>query len=495
MSNNILLIRPRNVYSYNNYPPLNLICLGSVLKQQGFNVNIINCALEKDPFKKIQSCLDDVFFVGVSFVTSEVPNAYKIINFIRPLTKAPIVVGGWHTTLFPEQMADCENIDYVVVGEGEEHILAIVDDIKKNKVAPSKIFYKKILDLDSLPLPEYDLDMNIEHFITNDLTDKLAQYVEKPMRWLPYESSRGCPSHCTFCINVVAENTRYRKKSAVKVVNELEHIVKKYNLTHVKILDDNFFVDIQRVRDICRGIIERKLEFTWDAECRCDYFNEKMINDQTLELLKEAGLVQFTLGIESGSEYTLKLMKKEITKSQAVNAVAQCNKYEIIARSSFIIETPGETLDDIKQTITFVRRLRKYPYFTCGVTTFRPYPKCELTEQLLQQGYLKEPTEFSQWVSRDIVDMYTSTEYIRPWQIDGKFSESAAYYLNIESAVRLGNHQIKKSIDKLKNNFFIWLAKIRNLFMFYKFNYDKKLYQKFLKNYYYRRELEEKNKF
>ena len=493
MSNNILFIRPRNVYNYNNYPPLNLICLGSVLKQKGFNVNIINCALEKEPFETIKSYLNDVLFVGVSFVTSECPDAYKIIKFIRSLTKAPIVVGGWHCTLFPQQMADCKDIDYVVAGEGEEHIAAIADLIKANKKTDSKKFYKKILNMDSLPLPQYDLDLNIEHFITNDLTDKLAQYVKKPMRWLPYESSRGCPSHCSFCINVVAKNTQYRKKSASKVVDELAYIVDKYKLSHVKILDDNFFVDITRVRDICHGIIERNLKFTWDTECRCDYFNDKMINDDTLKLIKQAGLVQITLGIESGSEHTLKLMRKGIHKSHAIKAVEQCNKYKIIARSSFILETPGEALNDIKQTIKFVRTLRKYPYFTCGVTTFRPYPRCELTQKLLKQGYLKEPTEFIQWTNKNIVDMYTSTEYIRPWQVDGKFSESAAYYLNIESAVRLGNHQIKKRVDKIKNTFFILLAKIRNLFMFYKFTFDKKLYHKFLKDYYYRRELDEKN--
>ena len=79
------------------------------------------------------------------------------------------------------------------------------------------------------------------------------------MRWLPYESSRGCPSHRTFCINVVTDNRRYRKKSAGKVISEIEYIVKKYNLTHLKIIDDNFFVDIRRVREICEGIISKAL--------------------------------------------------------------------------------------------------------------------------------------------------------------------------------------------------------------------------------------------
>jgi len=493
MLNKVLLVRPQNVYNYNNYPPLNLICISSVLKSAGYNVRIINCALEKDPLATIADELKDSLFVGISLLTSEAPDAYRIMKNIKENSNVPVVVGGWHCTLFPEQMANCEYVDYVVTCEGEEHILRIAEMIRNKEKTEDKIFRKQILNLESLPTPDYSIDEHIERFITNYLTDKLSEYVKHPMRWLPYESSRGCPSHCTFCINVVSGNTRYRKKSAEKVISEIEYIVKKYNLTHLKIIDDNFFVDIKRVREICKGIIKKGLNITWDGECRCDYFNNHMLNDETLKLCKQSGLVQLTLGIESGSPHTLKLMKKGISPEQAEDAVQKCNEYKIIARSSFILEIPGESLQGIKQTISFINKLRQYPYFTCGVGTFRPYPKCELTEHLLKEGYLTEPSNFVEWTDRDIIDMYTSAEYIRPWQVNGRYSESAAYYLNMESAVRLGNYQIDKKIDRIKNNIFMRLAKIRNRFMFYKFSLDKDLYKIFLTDFYRRRQDMEKS--
>ena len=92
-----------------------------------------------------------------------------------------------------------------------------------------------------------------------------------------------------------------------------------------------------------------------------------MLDDETLKLCKKSGLIQLTLGIESGSPHTLKLMKKGITPEQAENAVRKCDEHKIIARSSFILEIPGETTDDIDQTISFINSLRRYPYFTCGV--------------------------------------------------------------------------------------------------------------------------------
>ncbi|NQT33345.1 MAG: B12-binding domain-containing radical SAM protein [Candidatus Omnitrophica bacterium] len=488
MLNKILLIRPQNIYNYNNYPPLNLICLGAQLKNSGYEVKIINCAFEKDPWLAIRRELKDTLLVGVSLLTSEALDAYKIVKYIKENSDVPVVAGGAHCTLFPDQMANSEYIDYVIEGEGEDHIVRLADAISKGERPDRKVFSKETLDMEKLPPPEYSLDENIERFITGYLTDKLSEYVRQPMRWLPYESSRGCPSKCTFCINIVTKNNLYRKKSASKVLDEIEHIVNKYGLTHLKFIDDNFFVDIARVREICEGMIERGLGVTWDGECRCDYFNDRMINDETLKLLKRSGLVQLTLGIESGSRHTLSLMKKGITPEQAEHSVERCDKYGIIARSSFILEIPGETLVDIKQTIKLMNRLRRYAFFTCGVGTFRPYPRCELTQKLVKEGYLEEPEDFKGWTDRKMIDLYTSAEYIRPWQVNGKYSESACYYLNMESAVRLGNYQINDRMDRLKNSLFMKVAKVRNRTYFYRFPFDKELYKRFLKDFYRKRQ-------
>ncbi len=492
MFNKILLIRPENIYKYNNYPALNLILLGSALKASGYEVKILNCAFEKNPLEALIRELPGALLAGISLLTSEAPDAYRIMKFIKETSNVPVVVGGWHCTLFSEQMAQCKYVDYVVCGDGEEHIVNIADSLKKGVNPGSKVFAKKIIDMEKLVEPDYILDKDIERFITSYLTDKLSEVVLQPMRWLPYESSRGCPSQCTFCNNVVSQNTHYRKKSSGKVLDEIEHIVKKYKITHLKILDDNFFVDIERVKEICAGIIAKGLKITWDAECRCDYFNERMLDDQTLKLAKDSGLIQLTLGIESGSVHTLAIMKKGILPAQAEIAVKKCDEHGIIARSSFILEIPGEKIEDIKQTIRFINRLRKYRFFTCGVGTFRPYPKCELTQALLKNNLLKEPADFSEWTKQDIIDMYTSAEHIRPWQVNGKYSESAAYYLNMESAVRLGNYQIDNPFDRIKNRLFMNVAKVRNRSMCYEFPVEKKLYKAFLRNFYKNRQDREK---
>jgi anaerobic magnesium-protoporphyrin IX monomethyl ester cyclase len=494
MTQKILLIRPSNVYNYNNYPPLNLILLGSSLRVAGFEIEIINSALEPDFFRHLKSSLPDALLVALTILTPEVPDALKIMKFIKENSEVPIVVGGWHCTLFPEQMAESKYVDYVIPGEGEEHIVALSRYLSEGKKPDKKICERKTLDLNSLPEPDYSLEPLIERFISSNLTDTFSRYVPEPIRWLPYESSRGCPSHCTFCINVVAQNTRYRKKSATKVIDEIEHIVKKFKISHVKIIDDNFFVDMARVRNICHGLIERKLTITWDAECRCDYFTDSLLNDDTLALAKKSGLVQLTLGIESGSQHTLDIMKKNITPQQAENAVRKCNQFGIVARSSFMIEVPGDTREDIQKTIMFMNKLSQYPYFSGALGTFRPYPKCELSEDLIKNGFLTEPQSLDEWTSPQLIDMYTAAEYIRPWQIDGNFSLRASFYKNIESQSRLGNHQIDNHLDLAINKLFIFIARIRNRLIFYSLPVDMELYKKFLVNFYRKKAEIEKNK-
>lgn len=492
MSDKILLIRPSNVYNYNNYPPLNLILLASSLKKAGFSPVIINSAFEPDMRKRLEEELPGTLFAALTILTPEVPDALTIMKHIREISPVPIVTGGWHCTLFTDQMAASPLVDYVIPGEGDQHIVTLAGELAAGIKRPGKIFPKEMLDLDTLPAPDYSLDPSVERYISGYLTDTLSGYVRQPMRWLPYESSRGCPSECTFCINVVTKNTKYRKKNARKVIAEVKEMVIKHNLTHVKFIDDNFFVDIRRVREICKGLIDLDLGITWDAECRCDYFNDRLLNDETLALAKKSGLVQLTLGIESGSQHTLDLMKKHITPEQAENAVAQCNRFGIIARSSFMLEVPGETMDDILRTIRFINSMRKYRWFSCGVGTFRPYPRCELTTKLVQGGFLSEPAALEEWVSADIINMYTAAEYLRPWQVDGRYSVNAAYYLNMESATRLGNHQIDRWIDRLKNSLFIGIAKIRNRLLFYRCTTDIGLYKQFLEDFYKKRGLAEK---
>jgi len=496
MKNKILLIQPRNLQSLNNYPPLGLVCISSALENAGYEVKILPTPRFDNYEKIIDDHCKECMLVGITVLTPEVPHAIEISEYIKKkYPKIPIVWGGWHTTLFPEQIAESDIVDYVIVGDGDELIVKLADKIKDKKPPKNNLLRNsKHVDIEKLPMPNYDTVMKLEEFINDDLTDKFMEYTDGNVRWIPYQSSRGCPSRCTFCINTVTDNQIYRKKSAEKVIKEITHIIKKYDISHLKIIDDNFFVDIKRVRNICKLILKKKIKLTWDVECRANYFKEGFVDDPTLKLLKAAGCVQFTLGLESGSQASLDRMKKDTTVAQNEYAVAQLDKWDIVPRTSFIIDIPGDEKEDMFLTQKMINRLRKYPKFTGGMATYRPYPKSPLHDLLVEQGHIKEPKTLMDWKNECNVRLYGVYDTKKPWQKHYKLSTNLAFFNSVESSVWLREYQLDNFIEKFQFHIYRFFAKIRNRTLFYHFTIDRTLYTRFRDNFYKKRELESRKR-
>ncbi|MHC4139626.1 MAG: B12-binding domain-containing radical SAM protein, partial [Planctomycetota bacterium] len=272
MKNKVVLIQPKNTLALNIYPPLNLILIGTSLQQKGYQVKIITCPTAENYMDQILRECKDSLFAGISVLTPEVPNAIKIAEQVKQNHNVPIVWGGWHSTLFPDQMAKSPLVDKVIVDEGDISILQIADELSNNGYKGSgnnKIVENtQKIDMEQLPCPDYKLIPQIESYINSALADKFLEYDKRKVRWLPYQSSRGCPGKCRFCINVVTDNRKYRHKSAEKVVQEIETIVRSHNVNHLKIVDDNLFVNVEWLKKISRLLIDKSLGITWDAECR-----------------------------------------------------------------------------------------------------------------------------------------------------------------------------------------------------------------------------------
>lgn len=486
-SKKIVLVQPKNVFSYNNYPPLSLISVGSALKEAGYEVRLICAPRCKGAIDKVLAEADGALFAGITLLTSEIPSAVEIARALRIRSDVPILWGGWHVTLFPEQMLKSELVDYIAVGEGEESAVELANSLSCAGSPSSRAFLTKSrLDMEALPMPDYDLVEGIENYIADYLADKLAELYDGNMRWLPYQTSRGCPHMCAFCINAVTNNRHYRAKSARKVLDEVEALAAKYSLTHLKIIDDLFFVDMERVWQICQGLLDRRLPLTWDAECRVDYFGPGRIDNEMLRLMRASGCVELTMGIESGSPHSLKLMRKGLTPEQSLEAVEKCCRHGIIPRCSFVLDVPGDRREDILMTAVLINRLRRYPLFSCGVQTFRPYPKSDLCEQLLAQGKLIEPKSLEEWAEKDHIEQYTfASEARRRWQANYKLSSRVSFYNSLESSVWIPQARVKSRIIRAINRAFMAAARWRNRRLFYAFPLDRTLYRVF-KNLYFR---------
>ena len=213
--------------------------------------------------------------MGISCMSGlQIKYALEFARYVRMQNPScPLVWGGVHPTLLPEQTASNDFVDIVVRGEGEliikdlANTLALnhpLDDVLGITYAINGAIKSnpdgKIIDLDAIPLalPYELLQMN--------------KYPSFKSGRFHVQTSRGCPHRCGFCYNSIFNKNRWRGKSAKRVLDEIEYILKKY--PHIKIIDpidDNVFVDEYRVKQICKGIIDRRLGIQWRANCRFDY--------------------------------------------------------------------------------------------------------------------------------------------------------------------------------------------------------------------------------
>jgi radical SAM superfamily enzyme YgiQ (UPF0313 family) len=196
-------------------------------------------------------------------------------------------------------------------------------------------------------------------------------------------SSRGCPYRCTFCLWPDAlYGHRFRARSAVNVVDEIEEAVRVYGHDEIYFDDDTFTIDRQRVLDVCRLIQERGLEqdLEWIAQCRVDTVDREM-----LEAMKAANCGYILFGVESGSPEMLKKMKKGITLDQVRAAFKLTREVGIKTQAFFLFGVPGETQETVRETIDFAKELNaSSTQFAIAI----PHPGTALYEECKTNGWL-----------------------------------------------------------------------------------------------------------
>jgi radical SAM superfamily enzyme YgiQ (UPF0313 family) len=340
--------------------PIYLAYTNAILKKLGFKSYGID-AVEKELdiprfitlLKKIKP---DVIILEISTPSLEfdLETAKDIKKNLNTFT----AVCGPHATYFHRELIrDHSFIDACIRGEFEYTIkdlcLALEQKNPLNKILGltfrenNKIIINKdrplIKDLDELPPPDRE-DFKIENY-------QQAFYCGKKTALIV--SSKGCPYRCSFCLwPGTIGGHEFRARSAKNVVDEIEDLIKNKKIDSVFFDDDLFALNKERVKDICKEFLKRKIEIPWLCMGRVNTMDE-----DTLKIMKEAGCTQVFYGFESGSEKILKSISKGITKEQMIKAVKLTQKAGLVASGSFIFGLPLEDKKTAKETIHFAKRL------------------------------------------------------------------------------------------------------------------------------------------
>lgn len=388
--------------------PWGLLYVAAPLVQCGVDVDIVDEPVTPEYEERVLQILEEKspVAVGISTMTGEqIAFGLKFAAFVRKHSQAPIVWGGIHPTLLPEQTLRHELVDYVVAGEGEYAYSDLVENLAAGK-GPGNVegvyFTRngevvgsaptRFLELGTLPDLPYHL-IDVERYIRKrpDLGSE---------RYFEVITSRGCPHPCSFCYNESVHKRRWRMMDAAAAVTKLKDLKKRFDIDCVLFREDNFFVNRHRVAEIATRMIQEKLDLKWAASCRIDYFHK--YKPDFIELLKNSGCVLLTFGVESGNDRVLEFIKKFITVEMVLDVAQKVNEYSMAGTYHFMGGFPSETEQEFLGTCRLIdKMLQMAPTMVAReLSVFTPYPGLGLIEECVERGH-KEPDSLEGWTGMD----------------------------------------------------------------------------------------------
>ncbi len=372
------------------HPPLSLGYLAAyAMKYGGFSekdIRIIDENVGERTVEQIAESKPDI--IGITSTTPVYPRTVELAKKIKKIDKdIPIFIGGPHATALPKETLSEKCFDLAVIGEGEASVLDLLKLYEKKYELPrdelseidgiayadsSSVKINKprefIKDLDSIPFPARNL-MNMEFYLKPNI------YTIRGVggRITHVMSSRGCPYDCIFCSSKLMWKRTVRYFSPEYVMSEISSLVKNYDVDGINFQDDTFCANRPRMKKICELLVNPGLNKKIFYSCQ---LRANLVDKEMLGWLRNSGCVQVEYGFESGSERTLKRLKKDsVTVEQNKNAVKLSHEAGLRVLGNFIIGAPGETLNDIRQTERFYK---ENPIDFISISILAPYPGTEI---------------------------------------------------------------------------------------------------------------------
>lgn len=364
-------------------PPFQQLTIATILKADGHDVVFVDAQAEQLSLQTVTERIDGaelmVSSTSVMTMRGDASFARQLKTLIPGLR---VAVYGSHPTFMPEQTLE-KGIDFAIQREpewvvrdlarnlsdgdldGARAVLGVTSKADDGTVVKNNR-YPLIEDLDQIPALDVTmLPTNVEYF--NPIVCNLP--------YITVSSSHGCPAKCSYCTAPFFHGTRTRFQSANKVLSDIaQYLI--HGIREIYYRDETFTADRQRVLDICNGIVERDLKFTWICNARVDTVDQEM-----LRLMKAAGCHLIKFGAESGNQRVLDAVKKGITLEQTRNAFAWCREVGINTHAHFMVGMPEDTLETMNDTLDLALEIEPTTA-TFGICT--PYPGTPLFREVVR---------------------------------------------------------------------------------------------------------------
>ncbi len=373
-------------------PPLGIAYMAAVLEENNIDVNIIDASAEDMTFEELGEELKTrkPDLIAITALTPTIGRALESAEITKKvLPNSKVIMGGYHPTFNYEETLNDENVDIIIRGEGEYIMLDLVQTLENNgdlENVKGIVFEKEnennekvivvtperppVVDLDSIPFPALHLLPMDKYELLNMTTDMTTMI-----------TSRGCPMQCSFCSSSALHGTLMRTRSITNIVDEMEHLINNYNINTIAFMDDTFTINKQRVIDLCDEIKKRNIKVWWGCTSRVDTLDEEL-----LQKMKDAGCITIFMGVESADQQSLDLMNKNITINKIEMAFKKSKDIGIRTIASVVLGMPGDTKENMKKTVQFVKKLNP-SYAVYSLAT--PYPGTRFYKESFEKNLIK----------------------------------------------------------------------------------------------------------
>ena len=440
--------------------PLGLAYISSSLKKHGFKVEVLDGVGEAPKnrtgyFKGylvglsleevVEKINPNTLAIGISVIfTHEWPVAVKLVSLIKEkFPNIPIILGGEHISALPEFSLNTSSIDYIVLGEGEETILELMNAIK-NKSSVEKIEgigYKinnevvintrrnRRRSVDDISYPDWD-SFNVKGYHENRFSG--GMYSDGIT--IPILATRGCPYQCTYCSSPNMWSPLWIPRDPIRVVDEIEYNVKKFGAKNFPFQDLTAIIKKDWVKAFCEELIKRDLNISWQLPSGT---RSEAIDSEIAFLLKKSGMSSMAYAPESGSDETRKMIKKQMRTDRLFDSIDATAKADLNLSVFLVIGFPHDLPEHLEENKNFVERLAKHGVTDLSIAFYMALPGTELFYSLYDSNKIKLDIKYFTHIL-DSLSLYPSLNYCPAISSIGLFIWKIKFYLGFYKSKREG---------------------------------------------------------
>ncbi len=402
-----IIIPKHHASSHRAIPPISLAYINAHLINSGFDSQIIDAPGEAPDqyinFNKnrllingldidqiIKKIPPDTQIIGVSCQHSNewIYDSLIIKEVKNHFPQATLVLGGEHATAtFRDILAKLPEVDYIILGEGEETFVEIAKNLSTNSPlgAISGVAFrgghgeivssrrKRLLDLSKIPLPNWK-GVPLSNYLDRHFA--ISSFYKRTM---PLLASRGCPYSCDFCTCKNMWSSKWVARPVQNVIDEIESYISSYAVEHIDFVDMTLIIDSKWAQEFCEKLISKKWNLTFSIPIGT---HPESLSLPLLELLKEAGLEKIVFSTETGSSLTLEKINKTLNLNKVDNLIKKSLALKINTKLVMIFGFPGQNAKEVGQSYYYITKFAIWGGHDLVCLAFVPYPGTVFYEKL-----------------------------------------------------------------------------------------------------------------